>query len=159
MEVKKAFKAFRYSADLAWTGGKNGRASAPGKPDIIVGSPPDFRGQEGVWSPEHLLVSSLSTCLMLTFLAMAERRAVEVAAYTSTAEALLENVDGKYQVTTVTVRPRITLKSTAALEPAREIAGKMETNCFISNSIKSRIDLQVEFVVAAAEAQLSPVTH
>ncbi len=150
MEVKKAFKTFRYSADLAWTGARNGRASAAGKADIAVGSPPDFRGEEGVWSPEHLFVSSLSTCLMLTFLAMAERRAIEVAAYASTAEALLENVDGKYQITAVTVRPRITLKSADALEPAREIMGRVEANCFISNSIKSRIDLQPEFQIAPA---------
>lgn len=152
MEVKKAFKTFRYSARLDWTTQRNGRASAPGKPDIMVGSPPDFRGEEGVWSPEHLLVTSLSTCLMLTFLAMAERRNLEVSAYSSDAEALLENVDGKYQVTTVTVRPKITLKSAEGLEAAREITGRMEANCFISNSIKSRIDLQVELVVAAQPA-------
>jgi organic hydroperoxide reductase OsmC/OhrA len=151
MEVKKAFKTFRYSASLAWTGRRNGTASAAGKPDISVGSPPDFRGEEGVWSPEHLFVSSLSTCLMLTFLAMAERRAIEVAAYTSTAEALLENVDGKYQVTAVTVRPQITFKSAESLDPAREIMGRVEANCFISNSIKSKIDLQAELRVASAQ--------
>jgi organic hydroperoxide reductase OsmC/OhrA len=151
MEVKKAYKTFRYSAGLAWTGGRKGTASDAGKQDIAVGSPPDFRGEEGVWSPEHLFVSSLSTCLMLTFLAMAERRAIEVAAYTSTAEALLENVDGKYQVTAVTVRPQITLKSAGSLDPAREIMGRVEANCFISNSIKSKIDLQPELCVAPAQ--------
>lgn len=151
MEVKKAYKSFRYSAGLVWTGARNGRATDAGKPDIVVGSPPDFRGQEGVWSPEHLFVSSLSTCLMLTFLAMAERRNVEVAAYSSDAEALLENVEGKYQITVVTVRPKITLKSAAGLEAAREITGRMETNCFISSSIKSRIDLQAELMIAQPE--------
>jgi peroxiredoxin-like protein len=149
MEVKKAFKTFRYSAGLAWTGARNGRASAAGKPEITVGSPPEFRGEEGVWSPEHLLVSSLSTCLMLTFFAMAERRNVEVGSYRSEAEALLENVEGKYQITAITVRPQVTLKSADALDPAREIMGKVEANCFISNSIKSKIDLQAEFQVVS----------
>lgn len=149
MEGKKAYKTFRYSASLAWTGGRNGTASAAGKPDVAVGSPPDFRGEEGVWSPEHLLVSSLSTCLMLTFLAMAERRAIEVAAYASTAEALLENVEGKYQVTAITVRPQITLKSAESLDPVREIMGRVKANCFISNSIKAAIDLEAELRVAS----------
>ncbi|HEV2423514.1 MAG TPA: OsmC family protein [Terriglobia bacterium] len=149
MEVKKAYKSFRYSAGLVWTGGRNGRATDAGKADIVVGSPPDFRGEEGVWSPEHLFISSLNTCLMLTFLAIAERRSVEVAAYSSGAEALLESVEGRYQVTTVTVRPKITLKSAGSMEAAREIVGRMEANCFISNSVKSRIDLQAELLVAA----------
>jgi len=151
MEVKKAYKTFRYTASLAWAGGRNGTASAAGKQVISVGSPPDFRGEEGVWSPEHLFASSLSTCLMLTFLAMAERRAIEVAAYTSTAEALLENVDGKYQVTMVTVHPQITLKSADSLDAAREIMHRVEANCFISNSIKSKIDLQADLRVAPAQ--------
>ena len=149
MEVKKAFKTFRYSAQLVWTGRRNGRASTAGKPDITVGSPPEFRGEEGVWSPEHLFVSSLSTCLMLTFLAMAERRGVEVAEYASDAEALLESVDGKYQITAVTVRPLITLKAPSDLEAAREVMDRVKANCFISNSIKSGVDLQPDFGVVS----------
>ena len=92
MEVKKAFKSFRYPVNLSWTAGRRGRASAPGKPDLEVGSPPEFRGEEAVWSPEHLFVTSLATCLMLTFLSLAERRSVEVVGYDSKAEGLLENV-------------------------------------------------------------------
>lgn len=148
MEVKKAFKTFRYPSTVVWTAARNGRALAAGKPDLTVGSPPEFRGEEAVWAPEHLLVVSLNTCLMLTFLSMAERRGVEVAAYSSTADGLLENVEGKYRITTVTVRPQVTLKSEAGLEATREIMGKVEENCFISNSIKSKIDLQAEFQVA-----------
>ena len=148
MEVKKAFKSFRYPVALFWTAAKRGRASATGRPDLEVGSPPEFRGEEGVWSPEHLLVTSLSTCLMLTFLSLADRRGLEVAGYESGAEGLLENVDGKYRITTITVRPQVTLKSEAAIETARELMAKVEEHCFISNSITSKIELQAEFRVA-----------
>ena len=148
MEVKKAFKSFRYPAVVTWTGARRGRASAFGKPDLEVGSPPEFRGEEGVWSPEHLFVASLSTCLMLTFLSLAERRSLEIAGYESSAEGLLENVEGKYRITAITVRPQVTLKSEPAIDTAREIMGKVEQECFISNSITSRIDLQPEFRVA-----------
>lgn len=147
MDVKKAFKSFRYPSHIAWTGARNGKAAAPGKADLAVGSPPEFRGQEDVWSPEHLLVASLNTCLMLTFFALAERRGIEIASYESDAEGLLENVDGKYRITAVTVRPRVSLKSESALDAAREIMGKVEENCFISNTITSRVDLQAEIGV------------
>jgi organic hydroperoxide reductase OsmC/OhrA len=148
MEAKKAYKSFRYPSHLVWTGGRRGRAAAPGKPDLEIGSPPEFRGEEGVWSPEQLLVSSLNTCLMLTFFSLAERRGVELVAYESSAEGLLENVDGRYRITTVTVRPKVTLKSQAGLEAAREIMGKVEEHCFISNSVTAKVDLQPKFHAA-----------
>lgn len=150
MEVKKAFKSFRYPSTVVWTAARRGRGSAAGKPDLDVGSPPEFRGEESVWSPEHLFVTSLNTCLMLTFLALADRRRLEVAAYESSAEGLLENVDGRYRITAVTVRPQVTLKSETGLDTAREIMGKVDENCFISNSITSKIDLQPEFRVGSS---------
>jgi organic hydroperoxide reductase OsmC/OhrA len=84
-----------------------------GKPDIIVGSPPEFKGKPDNWAPEELLVGSVNTCILLTFLTLAQGRGLIPAAYDSAAEGLLENVDGKYLITEVTVRPRITVKSRA----------------------------------------------
>jgi len=34
--------------------------SAAGKPDIVVGSPPEFKGEPDIWAPEELLVGSRS---------------------------------------------------------------------------------------------------
>jgi organic hydroperoxide reductase OsmC/OhrA len=53
---------------------------------------------------------------MLTFLYLAEARGLTLAKYESDAEGLLENVDGKYRITEVTIRPHITVKSEAELE-------------------------------------------
>jgi hypothetical protein len=38
MEVKKAYKTFRYPGTVSWTHARRGRASAPGKADIEVGT-------------------------------------------------------------------------------------------------------------------------
>jgi len=148
MEPKKAYKSFRYPSTVVWKSARRGEATAAGKPPLGVGNPPEFRGQEGDWSPEHLFVTALNTCLMLTFLNLAERRGVELKAYESSAEGLLEFSDGRYRITTVTVRPRVTLKSAAGIDVARELMGKVEEQCFISNSIAPRVDLQPEFAAA-----------
>ena len=66
-----------------------------------VGSPPEFKGEPGVWSPEELLVGALNACLMLTFISMAQTKGVRFLAYESAAEGLLENVDGKFRITEV----------------------------------------------------------
>ena len=93
-------------------------------------------------------MGSLNTCLMLTFLALAGAKKLVPAGYESEAEGLLENVEGKYRITEVAVRPRVTLNGTAELERAREIMESVEAQCFISNSIKSKVSLAAELVVA-----------
>jgi organic hydroperoxide reductase OsmC/OhrA len=123
--------------------------SAAGKPDIVVGSPPEFKGEPDIWAPEELLVGSLNTCMMLTFLTLAQAQGLIPVGYESEAEDLLENVEEKYHITEVTVRPRVTLKSEAELEPARKITESVEAHCFIANSIKARVALTPEFIIAA----------
>ena len=148
METKRSYKSFRYKANTAWSSARRGTLSASGKPNIIVGSPPEFKGAPDLWAPEELLVGSVNTCMMLTFLTLAHAKGLTPVGYESEAEGLLENVEDKYRITEVTVRPRVSLKSKAELERAREIMENVEAQCFISNSIKSKVSLSAEFVVA-----------
>jgi organic hydroperoxide reductase OsmC/OhrA len=86
--------------------------------------------------------------MMLTFLTLAQARGLTPVGYESKAEGLLEKVEGKHHITEVTVRPRVTLKSDAELEPARKTMEGVEAHCFIANSINARVTLTPEFVVA-----------
>jgi organic hydroperoxide reductase OsmC/OhrA len=147
MVTKKAYKSFRYRNSLAWSMGRRGRMSAPGKPEMDVGSPPEFKGEPGVWAPEELLVGALNTCLMLTFVSFAQNKGLQFVAYESAAEGLLENVDGKYRIAEVSVQPSLAVKSQADLEVARAIMDDVEENCFISNSIVSKVKLAPQFRV------------
>jgi len=148
VRTTRAYKSFRYKAKTTWTSARRGLLSAAEKPNIVVGSPPEFKGEPDIWAPEELLVGSVNTCMMLTFLSLAQARGLTPAEYESEAEGLLENVDGKYRITEVTVRPHITVKSEAEAEHAREIMESVEARCFISNSVKSEIKLMAEFIVS-----------
>jgi organic hydroperoxide reductase OsmC/OhrA len=139
------YKSFRYKAKTTWTSARRGLLSAVEKPNVVVGSPPEFRGEPDVWTPEELLIGSLNTCIMLTFLSLAQARGLTPTEYESEAEGLLENVEGKYRITEVTVRPHITVKGEAELERAREIMERAEGECFISNSVKSMVKIIAEF--------------
>jgi peroxiredoxin-like protein len=143
----KTYKSFRYKAKTTWSSGRRGMLSAGAKPDVIVGSPPEFKGEASNWSPEEMLVGALNTCLMLTFLTLAQARGLTSVGYESEAEGLLENVEGKYRITEVTVRPRVALKSEGEFELARKTMEGVEAQCFISNSITSRVTLTPEFIV------------
>ena len=148
MEPKKAYKSFHYKVKTTWGSARRGLLSVAGGRNIVVGSPPEFKGEPDVWAPEELLVGSLNTCMMLTFLTLAQARGLTPVGYESEAEGLLENVEGKYHITEVAVRPRVTLKSEAELEPARRTMESVEEHCFIANSINSKVTLTPEFVVA-----------
>jgi organic hydroperoxide reductase OsmC/OhrA len=143
----KTYKSFHYKAKTTWSSARRGVLSAAGKAEVIVGSPPEFKGEPGNWSPEELLVGSLNTCIMLTFLTLAQARGLTPVGYESDAEGLLENVEGKYRITEVTVRPRVVVETDAQLEVGRKTMEGVEAQCFISNSITSRVKLTPEFVV------------
>ena len=148
--AKTTPKSFHFRAKTTWGGARRGMLSAAGKPDVVVGSPPEFRGDPDIWAPEEMLVAALNTCMMLTFLTLAQHRSVGLAGYESEADGLLENVDGKFRITQITVRPRVTLASEADRLPAEEAMERVEAQCFIANSITAKVTLEPEFTIAAA---------
>ena len=140
MDVRS--KVYTYRTAVKWTEQKKGTITCEGKPDIQVATPPEFKGHEGIWSPEDLYVASANICLMTTFLAVAERAGLTFTSYHCEAEGRLELVEGKFQVTVITLRPQIALQSGSDAEKAKELIQKAEANCLISNSMKTRITLE-----------------
>jgi peroxiredoxin-like protein len=140
MEQKS--KMYMYQTAVKWTEQRKGLMSCAGKPEVQVATPPEFKGHEGIWSPEDLFVASANVCLMTTFLAMAERAGLAFSSYESTAEGRLELVEGKFQFTTITIRPSITLKAGGDVVQAKELIEKAERNCLISNSMKATMRLE-----------------
>ena len=149
MPTGKTYKSFRYRNNLIWDTARRGRASAPDKPDIEIGSPPEFKGTPDVWAPEEMLVASLNACLMLTFVSFAQSKKLEFVSYESSAEGLLANVDGKYRIVEVSVQPTLVLKSQADIAAARAIMADVKENCFISNSITADVKFDPQFRTAS----------
>jgi peroxiredoxin-like protein len=138
-------KSYRYSTSVRWTGEKKGTLTAAGKPPVEVGTPPEFKGHEGIWSPEDLFVASVNVCILSTFLAFAARAGIAFEKYESEAEGLLEFVDDRYVFTKIVVRPRIVLRSGEDQAKAEEILHQAERNCLVSNSIRSEVVLEPTF--------------
>ena len=145
METKKSWKSFHYQTRAVWKQGRRIKASVEGKPDLEISSPPEFKGDPGIWTPEDLFVTALNDCIMETFLAFAEQKGLGLAAYSSSAEALLEFKDGKYRFTEITVHPEVAVKSQEDVERARPLMESAHANCFVSNSITSSVRVFPEF--------------
>jgi organic hydroperoxide reductase OsmC/OhrA len=149
MDRKGEDKTFRYKARTTWRGARQGLLSAPGKPDVVVGSPPEWKGRPDNWAPEELLVASVNSCIMLTFLTLAQGRGVTLVSYDSDAEGELEIVHGVYQITRITARPRVIVASEAQRDAAHDAMDHVEARCFMSQSVKAEVTLIPEITVAA----------
>ncbi|APS39935.1 MULTISPECIES: OsmC family protein [Salegentibacter] len=142
-----------YQVDLIWLEDRKGEVSSPELTDIIeTATPPDFpKGMPNIWSPEHFLVAAVESCLMTTFLAIAENSKLEFISFKSKAIGKLDKVEGKFQMTEIILKPVLEISDENNAERAKRIIEKSEKACLISNSIKSKIILEAEVIVGSVE--------
>jgi organic hydroperoxide reductase OsmC/OhrA len=112
---------------------------------IAASAAPDFRGDPDRVNPEEAFVAALSSCHMLTFLALAAKKKFTPDSYTDDAVGYLEkNSAGRMAVTRVVLRPRI------VWAPGVNVSGDdlnalhhaAHEGCFIANSVTT--DIRVE---------------
>ncbi|HQD12516.1 MAG TPA: OsmC family protein, partial [Chitinophagales bacterium] len=105
-------------------------------------------GMPGIWSPEHLLVAAANSCLMTTFLAIAENSKIEFSSFTSKSVGKLEMVENKYMISEITLQPTVVIASEEQRERTLRVLQKSEAACLISNSLKSKIIFEPTVTVA-----------
>jgi organic hydroperoxide reductase OsmC/OhrA len=130
------FSYEKYPRDHTWT--------FEGGVEVAASAAPAYLGTAERVDPEEAFVAAVSSCHMLTFLAIAARKRLVVDRYEDDAVGLLEkNADGKLAVTRVTLRPRIAFggKQPGAEEIER-IHHAAHENCFIANSVRTEISVQ-----------------
>ena len=140
-------KTFTYRTSLAWVEKRQGEIASDGKPPVRVSSPPEFKGEPGMWTPEDLFVAAVDACTMTTFLAFAQRLNLPFVSYTSNAEGTLEFAQSGYQFTTIILRPTITVTSADAVEQVKRTLEDAHKSCLVSNSIKATVILEPSITV------------
>ncbi len=135
----KKFKTFTYQTNVEWTLERQGSLQSDGKPEMTVSSPPEFKGIAGIWTPEDLFVAALEICEMTTCLSFGGRKDIPLRSYKSSAEGVLENVDGKYRFTKITVTPVIVVGNSWTKEQVEEIVKTAHDNCLIGNSTTAEV--------------------
>ncbi len=142
-------KSHRYKATVSWTGNQGKGTSAysgysrdhkislEGRPIIDGSSDPAFRGNKEKYSPEDLLVSSLSACHMLWYLHLCSVNDVVVTDYVDHVEGVMEETnDGSGQFTEVILHPQVTVTEKTMVEKANSLHLDANKMCFIARSVK-----------------------
>lgn len=109
---------------------------------IEVATPPEFpKGVAGIWSPEHLFTAAVSSCLMTTFLSIAENSKLDFTHFSCQSKGKLAMVEGKYKMTEVILEPVVTIREEKDRDRALRVLQKSEAACLISNSIQSKVTM------------------
>lgn len=138
-----------YNTEVEWTGERHGQLCAPVLPCLQIDAPPEFKGHDGVWTPEHLFVASVNSCFMTTFLAIAENSKLDIVSFKAGATGKLEKTDQHgFVMTEIMLHPKLVISSARDFERANRILEKAEKHCLISNSIKSQTRLEPEISIA-----------
>src|SRR5262245_6076123 len=148
-----------YSARLVWTGASAGPTSsyqaysreyefqAPNKPAVRGSADPHFRGDATLYNPEELLVISLSTCHLLSYLAECARAGVHVVRYEDEAHGTMTVKDGKLRFTDVLLRPRVTIAQGSDFGKARELHERAHADCYVANSVNFPVRHEATVVI------------
>ncbi|WP_193367006.1 OsmC family protein [Pelagibius marinus] len=140
-------KDHHYQAKLTWTGAAAGgtadyksysreyRADFEGKPSLTGSADPAFRGDPKLHNPEDLLLVALSSCHMLSYLALAALEGLEVVAYADEAAGTMQQEGRGGRFTEVVLHPRVTLAPGSDLERAEALHEEAHATCFIANSV------------------------
>lgn len=114
--------------------------------EIEASGAPDFLGNPEYLDPEEAFVAALSSCHMLTFLAVAARQRLVVDSYADSAVGHLEkNAEGKLAITRVALRPRVAFAD--GVQPSAEELEKLHhiahAHCFIANSVLTSVSIEI----------------
>ena len=140
-------EAHYYNVEVNWNTDRKGIMCSPelnkdAGSCIEVATPPEFpKGIPGIWSPEHLFTAAVSSCLMTTFLAIADNSKLEFVSFSCKSKGKLEQVDGKFIMSEIILEPTVTITDEKDRERTERVLQKSETACLISNSIMSKIVL------------------
>lgn len=137
--------AHEYRSTLQWDGnlgdgtatyagyGRQYRVLIDGKPPIEGSANAMFRGDATRHDPEDLFLAAISSCHLLSYLALCARNGVNVVAYEDHASGTLTFEGGGGRFTEVMLRPQVTI---AGGDPsiAHELHHTAHEQCFIANS-------------------------
>ena len=141
-----------YNLTALWTGNtgngtKNVRAydrshtvSIQGKPELFLTTDNPAVGDKSKWNPEDLLVSSISSCHMLSYLYVCALEGIVITSYTDNATGIMiEKESGGGNFKEVSLNPIIYVAEESMIEKAIELHHKAHDICYIANSVNFEV--------------------
>ena len=111
-----------------------------------AGSAAEYGGNVNNMNPEQALAAAISSCHMMTFLALAAKMQWPVNQYEDKAIAYLgKNSKGKMSVNKIDLNPKITFQNNFSVsdEEMKKMQDRAHRYCFIANSLSNEVKVIV----------------
>jgi organic hydroperoxide reductase OsmC/OhrA len=143
-------KPLPHDYDVDLIGGPQGYAtiSAPGLPELTTAPPREYDGPGDAWSPEHLLLASVSSCFLFTFRAVARTLRAEFLDVDAHTLGTVSRVGGVTRFSDIVIRATVTPAAGASIELLQRAIDKTTAHCLVSLSLATPV--RVAAVIQAA---------
>ena len=114
--------------------------------ELLADAAPDWGGDENNTNPEQALAAALSSCHMMTFLALAAKMKWPVSSYQDHAVAHLgKNARGQMSVSRIDLRPAVSFDEEFTVEPAEleQMHHRAHRYCFIANTLADDVEINI----------------
>ena len=111
-----------------------------------AGSAPEYGGKDNELNPEQSLAAAMSSCHMMTFLALAAKMRWPVKSYKDKAHAFLgKNSKGKMCIIKIELNPIIEFDNdfVVSKEEMDKVQDRSHRYCFIANSLSEEVELKI----------------
>ena len=114
--------------------------------ELPVDAAPDWGGDPDNTNPEQALAAALSSCHMMTFLALCAKAGWPVASYHDHAEAHLgKNPAGQMSVTRIDLHPVVQFDTGFQIDDAQlqQMQHRAHRYCFIANTLADSVEINI----------------
>jgi len=114
---------------------KSHHITSTGKAELNISAAKAFKGDPTLYNPEDLLLSSVSSCHMMSYLYVCEKHNIHIISYEDQAEGILEtHSNGSGNFSEIHLNPKIVIANEQQIYLATQLHQKANELCFIANS-------------------------
>jgi organic hydroperoxide reductase OsmC/OhrA len=138
----EVFTDGKYSRVHHWKFDGGAELDASASPHVV----PIPQSDPSLVDPEEAFIASIASCHMLFFLSFCAREKFVIKDYEDRAEGILDSgEDGKKQIIRVILHPVVLFEgeNLPSKESIRQLHELAHENCFIANSVKTKIEVVV----------------